>query len=133
METLASKLPKALVDAVDRLVASGRYGNRSEVLRVAVRALVDSPGSRAGAETVSPVFPTAQQFYRRLKELSKDPRYRDRWVALHDGRVVDSDGDHDALVRRILERAEDPIHVGFATTDPEPPRFRLPGHRVRRR
>jgi len=40
METMASKMPKSLADAVDRLVASGRYANRSEVLRVAVRAPV---------------------------------------------------------------------------------------------
>src|SRR3990170_1338338 len=125
METLASKMPKALADEVDRLLAPGQYANRSEVLRVAVRALV--AGARpGGALTVPPKRPPQiDAFYRRLRELAKDPRYRHRWVGLHRGEVVDSDDDHDALIRRILERDEDPIHVGFASENPEPRRIRL--------
>ena len=41
LQTFASKLPKALADEVDRLIASGRYANRSEVLGVAERALLE--------------------------------------------------------------------------------------------
>lgn len=133
METLASKLPKALVDKVDRLVASGRYANRSEVLRVAVRALPETGRPRETAKASPRISPLVQEFYKQLKELARDPRYRHRWVALHNGLVVDSDDNHDALIGRILEREEDPIHVGFATEDPEPPRYRMPSVRVRRR
>ena len=123
METLAAKLPKTLAAEVDRLVASGRYANRSEVLRVAVRALVESGGS--ATRTDPPIPPRVQAFYRRLRELAKDARYRHRWVALHGDKVLEVDHDHDALVRRILDRPEEPIYVGFATDDPKPQRVRL--------
>src|SRR3989442_10287025 len=124
METLAAKLPKTLADEVDRLVASGRYANRSEVLRVAVRALVESGGSATRMDP--PIPPRVQAFYRRLRELAKDARYRGRWVALHGEDVVEVDDDHDALVRRILKRDEEPIYVGRAVQDPTPPRARVP-------
>ena len=126
LQTFASKLPKALADEVDRLIASGRYANRSEVLRVAVRTLLDSEGSKGATRTDPPIPPRVRAFYRRLRELAKDPRYRERWVALHGDDVVDVDGDHDALIRRILEREEEPIYVGLATDDPTPPRARVP-------
>jgi len=123
METLAAKLPKTLAAEVDRLVASGRYANRSEVLRVAVRALVESGGS--ATRTDPPIPPRVQAFYRRLRELAKNARYRHRWVALHGDEILEVDDDHDALVRRILDRPEEPIYVGFATDDPKPQRVRL--------
>ncbi|HLE46308.1 MAG TPA: ribbon-helix-helix domain-containing protein [Thermoplasmata archaeon] len=126
METVASKIPKALADGMDRLIASGRYANRSEILRVAVRTLLDSEGSTGATRTDPPIPPRVRAFYRRLRELAKDPRYRERWVALHGDDVVDVDGDHDALIRRILEREEEPIYVGLATDDPTPPRARVP-------
>ncbi len=125
METVASKIPKALADGMDRLIASGRYANRSEVLRVAVRALVDSGGTAAAAHAPPTIPPHVEAFFRRLRQLAKDPRYRHRWVALHRGQVVDVDDDHDTLIRRILEREEEPIHVGFATENAEPRRIRL--------
>jgi len=127
METMASKIPKALADEVDRLIASGRYANRSEVLRVAVRALVESGRSIAAAGAEPPIPPRVRAFYRRLRELAKNPRYRQRWVALYGNEVLDVDDDHDALIRRILDRPEEPIDVGFATDNPEPRRIRLPG------
>jgi len=123
METLAAKLPKTLAAEVDRLVASGRYANRSEVLRVAVRALVESGGSATRMDP--PIPPRVQAFYRRLRELAKNARYRNRWVALHGDQILEVDDDHDALVRRILDRPEEPIDVGFATDDPKPQRVRL--------
>ena len=125
METMATKIPTALANEVDRLVASGRYANRSEVLRVAVRALVDSRAS-AGAVSVEPAIPLRIRAFRsRLQKLAGDARYRHRWVALHGDDVIDADDDHDDLVRRILDRAEEPIDIGFATEHPEPRRIRL--------
>ncbi len=123
METMAAKIPKPLADEVDRLIASGRYANRSEVLRVAVRAFLDSGGSPA--RTDPPTSAHVNAFRRRLRELAKDARYRHRWVALHVDAVLDVDGDHDALVRRILDRPEEPIDIGLATDDPKPRRIRL--------
>jgi len=125
METIATKLPKALADEVDRLVASGRYANRSEVLRVAIRALVEAGGSASVARGEPPVPPRVKAFRRRLRELAKDVRYRHRWVALDGDDVLDMDEDHDALIRRILDRPEEPIDVGFASDTPEPRRIRL--------
>ena len=133
METVASKVPKTLAQEMDRLIASGRYANRSEILRVAVRAFLDSGGSESLRRGPPPPNPAILAFRRRLAELAKDPRYRGRWVALHRGEPLDVDEDMDALVRRILDRREDPIHIGFATARPEPLRARLPGVRVRRR
>jgi Arc/MetJ-type ribon-helix-helix transcriptional regulator len=126
MKTMATKLPTDLADQVDRLVASGRYANRSEVLRVAVRALVEARGSTEAVRTEPPVPARVKAFYRRLRELAKDARYRERWVALHGDELLDVDDDHDALIRRILERPEEPIDVGLATDNPEPRRIRLP-------
>ena len=133
METVAAKLPKTLADEIDRLVASGRFANRSEVMRVAVREFLGPgrtvPVPGAGEHRAQEI----EAFRRRLRALAKDPRYRDRWVALHKGEPLDVDDDKDALVRRILEREEEPIHVGFATEEPAPLRARLPGVRVRGR
>jgi Arc/MetJ-type ribon-helix-helix transcriptional regulator len=126
MKTLATKLPSQLADQVDRLVASGRYANRSEVLRVAVRALVDA-GDSAEAVRAEPSLPArVRAFHGRLRQLARDARYRGRWVALHGNELLDVDDDHDALIRRILERPEEPIDVGFATDKPEPRSIRLP-------
>ncbi|TLZ60159.1 MAG: ribbon-helix-helix protein, CopG family [Methanobacteriota archaeon] len=133
METMAAKVPRALAKAVDRLIASGRYANRSEVLRVAVRGFVESSGSTGGASTEPAIPPRVKAFYRRLRELAKDPRYRHRWVALHGDEVLDVADDHDALVRRILDRPEEPIDIGWASDEPEPRRLRLSSPvRVRR-
>ena len=126
METLAAKMPKPLADEVDRLIASGIYANRSEVLRVAVRALVKSGGAGEDPRSDPPIAPRVRAFYRRLRELTKDERYRHRWVAIHGEEVLDADDDHDALIRRILKREEEPIYVGLATEDPKPPRVRVP-------
>src|SRR2546425_3664198 len=127
METVAAKIPKPLADEVDRLIASGMYANRSEVLRVAIRALVRSGGPPGAGPEDPPVLPRVRAFHRRLRELAKDARYRHRWVALHGDEVLDVDDDHDALVRRILNRPEEPIYVGIATENPKRPRARIPG------
>jgi Arc/MetJ-type ribon-helix-helix transcriptional regulator len=126
METMAAKIPKPLADEVDRLIASGLYANRSEVLRVAIRALLTSGDSTGAAQPDPPIPPSVRAFYRRLRELATDARYRHRWVALHGDEVLDADDDHDALIRRILKRDEEPIYVGLATEDPRPPRARIP-------
>src|SRR5437867_3604185 len=76
METLAAKMPKPLADEVDRLIASGMYANRSEVLRVAVRALVKSGGAGEDPRSDPPIAPRVRAFYRRLRELTKDGRDR---------------------------------------------------------
>ena len=125
METVAAKIPKPLADEVDRLIASGMYANRSEVLRVAIRALVRSGGPAGAGPEDPPMPPRVRAFHRRLRELAKDARYRHRWVALHGDEVVDTDDDHDTLVRRILDRAEEPIDLGLATDHPAPRRIRM--------
>jgi hypothetical protein len=48
------------------------------------------------------------------------PAYRGRYVAVHDGRVVDADEDDIALVRRVHARVGYvPIHVGLVTDQPQ--------------
>ena len=133
METVASKIPKPLVDEMDRLVRSGRFANRSEVMRVAVRDFLGAGRPAAAPGRASDRTGEIEAFRRRLSTLARDPRYRNRWIALHDGEPLDADEDKDALVRRILERREEPIHIGFATEEPKPLRVRSPGVRVRGR
>jgi len=133
METVASKIPKPLVDEMDRLVTSGRFANRSEVMRVAVREFLGVRRPSVAPQEAKERNQRIEAFRRRLRALATDPRCRDRWVALHNGELLDVDEDHDALVRRILDREEDPIHIGFATENPVPVRVRLPGVRVRSR
>jgi hypothetical protein len=41
-------------------------------------------------------------FYKNLDELRKE--YTNRWVAIINKRVIDSDGDHDELVTRMMSR-----------------------------
>jgi len=43
---VAVKLPVDLVSAIDRVVATGRYANRSEFVRAAIRTLLDKEGKR---------------------------------------------------------------------------------------
>jgi hypothetical protein len=55
-----------------------------------------------------------QAFLRLLPELL--PVYRGKYVAIHNGQVVDSDKDDIALVQRVHARVGYvPIHVGLAT------------------
>ncbi len=133
METVAAKLPKSLVDAVDGIVAAGSFPNRSEVLRVAVREFLEARGRAAGRAT-----PLGTRVRRRaaeariLRTLARDPQYRNRFVALFRGQVLDSDGDLQALVRRVLDRPEHPVHIARATERGETATVRFPGVRVRR-
>jgi len=41
MPQLVTRVDSSLVEAIDQLVASGAYGNRSDVVRVAIERLVD--------------------------------------------------------------------------------------------
>ena len=67
-----------------------------------------------------------QAFLRLLPELL--PRYRGKFVAIHDGQVVDSDTDDIALVQRVHARVGYvPIHVGLVTD--QPPVARIPHYR----
>ncbi|MCI0381424.1 MAG: hypothetical protein L0215_27885 [Gemmataceae bacterium] len=44
------------------------------------------------------------------------PKYKDTFVAIHDGQVIDSDSDDIALIRRVHSRiGYVPIHVGLVT------------------
>ncbi len=55
-----------------------------------------------------------QAFLRLLPELL--PEYRGKFVAIHEGQVVDSDADDIALVQRVHARVGYvPIHVGLVT------------------
>ena len=134
METVAAKLPKSLVDAVDGIVAAGAFPNRSEVIRVAVREYLEADVRRAsfsgddrtrGAER--------KRLQQALRQLAKDPRYLNRFVALHKGQVVDEDDALDPLVQRVLQREEQPIYVERVNEGGEPVRVRMPGGRVRLR
>ena len=41
MKVVTVKMPESYVEAIDKLVALGRYSSRSEVIRAAVRQLLD--------------------------------------------------------------------------------------------
>jgi len=108
MDTIAATFPKSVVKKVDLLVASGLYLNRSEVLRAALRDLVlKERASKASRRSIA-------AFETRVRNLAKEARWRNRYVALYRGKPIDSDVDQDALLRRVLERREDPIHIVFA-------------------
>ncbi len=124
METVAAKLPKSLLVAVDRIVAGGRFANRSEVLRAALREFV------ASRRTSAPARPPPARG-RMLRSLANDARYRNRFVALHADRVIDADDDLSTLVRRILARPEHPVYIERVTEGGRPTVARIPGVRVR--
>lgn len=44
METVSTKLPPQLADAIDRLVREGAFANRSDFLRQAVREALERRG-----------------------------------------------------------------------------------------
>lgn len=68
-----------------------------------------------------------QSFLRLLPELLAT--HRGRYVALHEGKVVDADADDIALVRRVHGRVGYvPIHVGLVTG--RPPVVRVPHYRA---
>jgi hypothetical protein len=67
-----------------------------------------------------------QAFLRLLPELL--PTHRGRYVAIHEGKIVDVDADDIALVRRVHARiGYVPIHVGLVTD--RPPMVRIPHYR----
>jgi Arc/MetJ-type ribon-helix-helix transcriptional regulator len=130
METVAAKLPKSLVEAVDGIVAAGAFPNRSEVVRVAIREFVEGR-SRAGRASTKSTATRRLAHVRTLQALARDPRYRNRFVALFQGRVLDSDDELHALVQRVLKRPEHPVFVERATERGEPIVAHMPGVRVR--
>ena len=114
MATVTARFPHSLVSEIDRLVGSGRFVSRSEAIRAALRALLlREKDDRARRREI-------EAFGRRVRELARDPRWSNRWVALHRGDPIDSDSDRDVLLRRILERQEDPVHIVFAGEAPGP-------------
>jgi hypothetical protein len=69
-------------------------------------------------------------FLRLLPELL--PTHRGRYIAIHDGEVVDVDADDITLIRRVHARIDYvPIHVGLVTE--QPPVIRIPHYREYRR
>jgi hypothetical protein len=67
-------------------------------------------------------------FKQQLPELLKT--HRGKYVAIHDGRLIDSGDDELALASRVWARyGYQPIHVGFVTETPPPPE-RMPSFRV---
>jgi hypothetical protein len=67
-----------------------------------------------------------QAFLRLLPELL--PTHRGRYVAVHNGQVVDADADDIALIRRVHSRiGYVPIHVGIVTE--QLPVERIPHYR----
>ncbi|HEV8594319.1 MAG TPA: ribbon-helix-helix domain-containing protein [Thermoplasmata archaeon] len=132
METVAAKLPKALVGEVNRLIRSGAFPNRSEVIRVAIRHYLATGAPRISARGVGGSG-TAQRDARRnmLRGLAKDPRYLNRFVALHEGTILDHDDDLQPLVQRVLHRDEEPIFVERVNPGGVPTAMRGPGPRVK--
>ena len=131
METLATKLPPSLVRGIDTLVRQGRYPNRSDALRDAVRRLLESGGATI-ASSERRVFEARVKSYRaQMRRLGRDPRYRGRWVAVHRDVVIDHDADMDALLRRVLARKEQPVQIGRADPEGRLPVVRIPGVRAR--
>ena len=69
-----------------------------------------------------------QAFHQLLPTLL--PTHRGRYVAVHDGQVIDADDDRLALIFRALEKVGNvDIHVGFVTDQAQPP-IRIPHYRV---
>jgi hypothetical protein len=67
-----------------------------------------------------------QAFQRLLPELLQE--YRGKYVAIHEGKVVDSDSDDITLVQRVHSRiGYVPIHVALVTD--RPPIARIPHYR----
>jgi len=112
METVAAKLPKALLAQVNRLIEGGTFPNRSEVIRVAVRQFLEANARRSpSAENDRVEMGERERLRKVLRKLAEDPRYLNRFVALHRERVIDSDDELDPLVQRVLRREEQPIFV----------------------
>jgi Arc/MetJ-type ribon-helix-helix transcriptional regulator len=132
METVAAKLPKTLVGEINRLIRSGAFSNRSEVIRVAVRHYLATE-ARSPSALGDQRSGDAQRDVRRkmLRELAKDPRYLNRFVALHEGRILDHDDDLQPLVQRVLHRDEEPIFVERVNPGGGPTAVRGPGPRVK--
>lgn len=132
METVAAKLPKALVERINELIARGTFPNRSEVIRVAVREYLGVKQFE-GADEEAVLLASVDPVRDMLRELAKDSRYLNRCVALHRGRVIDSDDEFDPLVQRVLRREEQPIYVERVLVGGAPVRVRMPEGRVRAR
>ncbi len=131
METVAAKLPKTLVLEINRLIRSGAFSNRSELIRVAVRHYLETR-ARSASGRGDEGLGAAQRDGRRktLRELAKDPRYLNRFVALHEGRILDHDDELNALVQRVLRRDEEPVFVERVNPGGGPTVVRGPGFRV---
>jgi Arc/MetJ-type ribon-helix-helix transcriptional regulator len=48
MERVTLRIPKQQIDAVEQMVNSGQYPNRSEAIRAAVREMVDEQQETSG-------------------------------------------------------------------------------------
>ena len=132
METVAAKLPKTLLAQVNRLIEGGTFPNRSEVIRVAVRQFLEANARRSpSAENDRVEMGERERLRKVLRKLAEDPRYLNRFVALHRERVIDSDDELDPLVQRVLRREEQPIFVERVNPGGAPARVRLPGVRVK--
>ena len=78
----------------------------------------------------SPQLPRGEQEYQAFLRLLPEllATHRGRYVAVHDGKVVDSDSDDVALILRVQARlGYVPIHVGLVTEQQRI--FRIPHYR----
>jgi len=132
METVAAKLPPKLVQELDALIREGRFPNRSEVLRVAVRKFLEEGSKTAAREPSVGSDPRVRRYKDLMRRVASDPRYRNRWVAVFQDRVIESDDAMDPLVKRVLDRSETPVQIGYANLEGKLPVARVPGVRVRR-
>jgi hypothetical protein len=85
------------------------------------------------APTLAPAAPPGkwEQEYRAFQHLLPEllKTHRGKFVAVHDGRVVDSDTDEIALILRVhAQYGYVPIHVDLVTEQP-PPVGRIPHYR----
>jgi hypothetical protein len=75
----------------------------------------------------TPELPKGEREYRAFLRLLPEllPAYRGKFVAVHNGKVVDSDPDDVALILRVQRNVGYvPIHVGLVTD--APPLVRIP-------
>ena len=131
METVAAKVPSNLVQQMDSFIRHGDYSNRSEVMRVALRKFI-ADAARIPGDRKRAVFEARVQRHKDLMaRIGSDSRYRGRWVAVHENKVLDSDDYMDPLVQRVLLRREQPIQIGLANPEGRLPSVRGPGVRVK--
>ena len=101
------------------LIASrGIYRRKSKVIEQLLRDYVERGVLELAPSEVGAIvkFEREMEAFLKLKEgFEKDPKYRRKFVAIADGKVVDSDADERRLVKRVYKKlGYTPVYIGFA-------------------